>query len=165
MQLDAMLEILRQEAQSYQELLQLSRDKNKAIISNDVDTITEIGKSESQLLMRLERTENNRVREIDALARELSLPEEEITLTYLRQHATPREKIQITALQKALGKIVEELAGLNESNKMLIDTQLSYIGFYLDVATQEGVTTNNYSSNGEMDQKKRTSLGLFDQEA
>lgn len=162
--LDALLDILRQETEVQKKLLKQSQEKRDAIIKNEVAMITEIVKAEAHLIDEAGRLEAKRVEELEGLAKALNMPIEEITLSGLSAQASPRQKIQISALQNAMRQILEELTKLNDINRMLIDTQLEYINFTIDVTLRKDMFTNNYTCGGEVEDHKRTTAGLFDQE-
>lgn len=158
--MEKLIETLEGQLALYREMLDLSREKKDIIIAGDVGKLNEIVDQEKGLLIQADALEHSRTRITSEIGQKLDI--DGPTLDDLIAHSQPPQAIALRELKFAFEDVFGELKRLNATNKKLIDTNIEYIDFMMNLASTAGEVNNLYEHSGGAGGNKATSLGIFD---
>lgn len=156
--LEQLKEALIQENNTYMEALKLEEGKVKVIKTAKLRELEEITKLEQQYLMRMGTYEKIRRSIFVAIAEELEVTEIH-SLSELLMLLEDQETIdEIDELRNQLLKTILQLKEVNQSNEKLLQQQLEYINFSIDLLTSDPSDGINYGGKAEEKDKRKTNL-------
>lgn len=143
--INELLNILKEQTKSYDELLVLSREKRRVIVENDVDMLTKITQAENSIIGQTQKAENRRLDIMGDIATVLGQKTDELTLTKLAELiAGQDEHGELVSLGKTLKATLDELKEENDRNTVLIQSSLDYIDFTVNLVRQAATTADPY---------------------
>ncbi|HKL41091.1 MAG TPA: flagellar protein FlgN [Clostridia bacterium] len=157
---DQLVMALEKEEEIYQDILDLSLKKKQAIIDGDVKNLEKIVNKEKALAMSLIKLDNIRVRIVNEILKENNVDSVE-NITELSEYINPMAKEKILKLKSKLNHVIKKVRNENELNKDLVEQQLDYIQFNIDLMTNVDLGSNNYSKEAN-DNVKKGRKNLFD---
>ena len=157
---DQLVMALEKEEEIYQDILELSLNKKQAIIDGDVKNLEKIVTKEKALAMSLIKLDNIRVRIVNEILKENGVDSVE-NITELSEYINPMAKEKILKLKSKLNHVIKKVRSENELNKDLVEQQLDYIQFNIDLMTNVDLGSNNYSKEAN-DNVKKGRKNLFD---
>ena len=140
------------------DMLVLSREKRRIIVECETEKLEQVVRLEMRELSKLGGIEKKRAALNKALAVQLDLPENDITVSAIASRLQPDECDAITDLQKVLTTLIEQHAQLNAENRELIKAHLEYSEAMLEVMTDSEDPLNSfYGGDGKaLDERKKT---------
>lgn len=147
---------LRFETDAYRELLMLSRQEKDAIIKNDVRTLSSIVERQQKLLGSIKKTESERNGRFSGSQNEKPLIKD------LIDGAPPERREALLTLAGELEGTAAELQRAGALNKMLIDTQMQYASFCLNLLTGKSGAPGTYSESGRVNEESEAHRRLVD---
>jgi hypothetical protein len=157
---DQLVMALEKEEEIYQDILELSLNKKQAIIDGDVKNLEKIVNKEKALAMSLIKLDNIRVRIVNEILKENGVDSVE-NITELSEYINPMAKEKILKLKSKLNHVIKKVRNENELNKDLVEQQLDYIQFNIDLMKNVDLGSNNYSKEAN-DNVKKGRKNLFD---
>jgi flagellar biosynthesis/type III secretory pathway chaperone len=141
----------------------LSQQEKTAVIGNDVDALSTIIEKQQALLDDIKKIEDERVCTLSGICSDIGLPKSKSRLRDIIAAAPSelREKLQNLAAE--LEKTAAKLRRAGIVNKMLIDAQLQYTSFCINLLTGSQSTLNTYSGFGRREEGCQSGRGLVDQ--
>ncbi|MDF2636170.1 MAG: FlgN protein [Pelosinus sp.] len=158
-----LLKVLSQILRVCQNLLALSKEKQKVLVAADSQELEKIVKQEDSLLIEISKLEKVREQLIGEILIAHGVEKSEASLEKLKTIAKPNAEEQLEVFSKELRLIMDELGPLHALNAELITQALGFINYNVNVLSQIAVGPT-YASGGQTDQQapKRT---LFDAKA
>ncbi len=157
--IDQLVLALNKEQEIYEEVIALSKDKQLAIVNNDLQMLQIIMKKEKTYSISLVKLEEIRSKTINQLVKDYSLVEIS-TLSDLYPFMGDREVRTIDNIRTKLVNTVKILGQKNDLNRQLLEQSIDQIEFDLNLLTQVGEGSVNYKeSASDMDVERRS---LFD---
>lgn len=150
------------EMEIYISLLQYAIQKKEALVNNDLDELNILVKHESKSLVRLKSAALNR----EALfAKQAEEGCTRVDFDYITKTLPQNEREQMEALGARYRELVQELSLVNALNQKLLQTQLQYTTFCLDLLTETSPIGGTYCSTGQLKLHKGEKRTLIDKEA
>ncbi len=140
--------VLKREKECCEALLAQSRKKKEALTQNDVAAIEASTAVELDLIQSLTDVEQERLAQTRRIAENLGCPADELTIQKMIELADEAEAAVLMQLWAEFGGILEEQLRLNELNNSMIESQLSYIDYMINVTTTPSTLTNSYTASG-----------------
>ena len=157
--IDQLVLALNKEQEIYEEVIALSKDKQLAIVNNDLQMLQIIMKKEKTYSISLVKLEEIRSKTINQLVKDYSLVEISV-LSDLYPFMGDREVRTIDNIRTKLVNTVKILGQKNDLNRQLLEQSIDQIEFDLNLLTQVGDGSVNYKeSASDMDVERRS---LFD---
>ncbi len=144
---------LKTQARIYAELNELARQKQQALINNDLHNLEAITVQEEQLLLKAARLEKERLMWAEQIGLEMGKASEELTLTELAEHYPELREVQVE-----IDNVVTQLREAHEINTHLLQQALKVVDFTLGLITQQQETTYNHPGRKEIKSKNRAHL-------
>jgi len=151
--------VLDKEQEIYDEIILLAKEKQTAIVNNNITVLENIVKKEKTYSISLVKLEEIRSNVLNQLVKEYKLVEIGV-ITDLYPHMTDREVRQVDSVKTKLVNTVQILGQKNELNKQLIEQYLEQIEFDLNLLTTVGDGSVNYK--GDADDKDVERRSIFD---
>ena len=159
--INELLDTLKSQTKSYDELLVLSREKRRVIIENDVDMLGKITQAENSIIGQTQKTESRRLEIMGDIATVLGQNVDDLTLNRLCELIEGQDEHgELLTLGKNLKSILDELKEENDRNTVLIQSSLDYIDFTVNLVRQSATASEPY-----INQRKSvpgTDKGFFD---
>ena len=145
------------------DMLELSREERRIIVSGEADKLEDIVRQEMRLLSKLNAIEKRRAAMNPAISAEFGLPENDITISAIIERAEPEEREVIKALQTQLNSLLGQHTDINKENRELIKAHIEYTDAMIDVMVDSEDPLNNfYGGDGKTSQDRKKSTGFFD---
>jgi len=164
--LEELCKLLEEQKSMLENLLELSRDERRIILSGEAEQLESVVRLELRELSKLSAIEKKRIALHKEISAEFGLPEQELTVSAIAERAQPDESEAIKKLQVELTRLITQHTELNNENRELIKAHLEYSDAILDlVVDSEDPLNNFYSGDGKATLEKKKTTGLFDRHA
>lgn len=160
---NGLLILLEQEAEFYENLLDISLKEQKSIVSGKVDEIEKITKEKEKIILEINKLEKARLLIWKDLSEKFSLAPSDLTLVRLQEKLGEKYSEKLNILQKRIETVVHKLKNIAESNAELIKTSLDYIQFSLNLLSSSP-SLSTYSVNRKTEEDVR-STKILDKKA
>jgi len=156
-------ELLSEQKTLLENMLVMAREEQQIIIRGESEKLEDIVRKELRELSKLGAAEKKRTTLHKAIAAELGMPAEELTVTAIAERAEPDERTAIVKLQKELTELISQHTTLNLENRDLIEAHMDYSETMLDLMVGvEDPLNNFYGDDGKASPDKKKTTGLFD---
>lgn len=150
--LEEMHEIIKDENSALEKLIELSKNKHEILLRGKTEGLENIAKEEENLINRMNAQEKLRS---EALT-ERGLPKETKLLEIIDK--TGDENPAFIFEAKKMIDFLSELMTLNENNRVLLEDNLSWVEFNLNLISQAEVPTGYNKEKSE----NKTDSNIFD---
>lgn len=154
---ERIIELLEEEYKVFERVLDLSNEKTKYIVENNLSGLIEILNQEKKEAETISKLEEERQKILDALVKEKNKAIS--NLNDLAFIVTPDEWQKINDLKVKLGEIIFKLKKANDLNASLVSSALEYIDFMTNVISSYFSDTTTYQKDGQTGPQKKN---LFD---
>lgn len=148
----------------YNSLLDSAIDKQAAIVGNENDRLVELSKQEELLISDAKRVEQERMQIARGIARINGMSTDEPALSELAKSAGESDRQQLIEAARALLDTLTALKQQNALNKDLLEINLSYTTFMLDMLTRRESPSSIYGASGSEQDYTLTRPTFFDSE-
>ena len=144
-------------------MLELAKEERHIIIAGESEKLDDVVRLEFKELNKLGAIEKKRLVLHKAIALELGLQEENITVSAIAEQATPEESEKIRSLQTKLMAIIEQHTAVNKENRELIKSHLEYSDTMLELMVgSEDPLNNMYGGDGKAAPDRKKATGFYD---
>ena len=146
--IDTLIDVLNSQNTEYEKMIDISKEKTEAIVSNDTAKLQDILVREQAHIDVLDKLEKQRQNNVNDICKVLNLSPEGIKVNdiigILRKR--PKEHDALSQVHMKLKKTVDNLIKINENNKVLLKESMDMIEFEMNLAKSliSGPQTNNY---------------------
>jgi flagellar biosynthesis/type III secretory pathway chaperone len=161
--IDKVTALLRELSGVYEQLYDLSQQKQQSIIANDSGRVNEIVKDEWALVNKASDLEKKRNELV-----ELHFGKgdgTQVTLDDVLSKAAAAEKEALKAEAGRLRDILEKQKKINQENQALIDLHLEYVDYMVNTVLKEPQISNIYGNSGTVEESEASNRGIIDNEA
>jgi len=155
--IERIIELLEEEYKVLERILNLSNEKTKYIVENNLSGLIEISSLEKKEAETINKLEKERQEILDALSKEKNVSI--ANLNDLVRIATPDEWQKINDLKVKLGEVIFKLKKANDLNASLVSSALEYIDFMTNVISSYFSDNSTYQKDGQAGPQKKN---LFD---
>lgn len=152
--IEQLKEVLQRELEMYRDILKMSKEKTHVIKKGKLQELEEIIQKEQQYIRNMGTFEKIRRSIFVNVAEEMEIPEP-ASLSELLLHLEEKEIKEIDSVRNELLKVIDELTVSNKFNEELINKNLDYINFNIEIMTSMSGFGNNY---GERDHSKKKNI-------
>ena len=164
--MEELIDTLDKEDRLYADLIPIQEEKIRAIIANDLDSLSRLQGQEQVLVDQVGNLENKRLHVTEDIATVLGIKPEEMNLEKLvnKLNNQPKEKETLEKLHDRLKQTMGRLQELNLQNKKLLTEALEMVEFNMNVirSTRMSSGSSNYSSNAAQVDYGDYGVGMFD---
>lgn|GEM_PF-1463532 len=155
--IEKIIQLLEEEYKVFNRILNLSSEKTKYIVENNLSGVLEVTSQENKETEIINKLEEERQKILDTMAKEKNMAIS--TLDDLAFIATSDELKKINDLKEKLGEIISRLKKANELNASLVSSALEYIDFMTNVISSYFSDDTTYHKDGQTSAQKKS---LFD---
>lgn len=146
--------VLYELADLYREIHGISLEKKEAVVSNNVERVGEIVKTEWTLLGKISDLEEKRLQMVrEVLGADAVGDSGEAALEDICKHGTPEETKELKNAAEALRALIAEQKKINAENQALIGLHLDYTDYMINVFLKEPQAGNIYGNSGEVEEE------------
>lgn len=145
---DKLVKTLSAEKDVYAALLELSLQKNQAVILGDLEGLHALLEREAALQEAREEASEARTQASLAMERALGVPHDQATLRRFTELLPSRPAAELEALRAEFSALMNQLGIQIEANSRLIQVQIDNIRATLEVMSQTSVLGNQYTRTG-----------------
>ena len=164
--MEELIDTLDKEDRLYADLIPIQEEKIRAIIANDLDSLSRLQGQEQVLVDQVGNLENKRLHVTEDIATVLGIKPEEMNLEKLvnKLNNQPKEKETLEKLHDRLKQTMGRLQELNLQNKKILTEALEMVEFNMNVirSTRMSSGSSNYSSNAAQVDYGDYGAGMFD---
>ena len=133
--MENLMELLEEEAKGYEELLEISKQKTKVIVSNDVNALLQITEKEQPVVDRVNAIDKRRIETMQDIANVMNRNAAELTLPVLVEllGKRPAEQERLAQATDHLKRVAGDTARINDQNRELIQNALELVEFDLNI--------------------------------
>ena len=159
-------DLLSEQKSVLEEMLRLSAEERRIIISGEAEQLEAIVKLEFRELSKLGAIEKKRMALHNTISEEFKIPASDLNVTAIAESASPDEREEIKKLQTELTELIKQHAALNAENRELINAHLEYSDMMMNLMVgSEDPLNNFYGGDGKATEEKKKSTGFFDSRA
>jgi hypothetical protein len=140
-----LLGIVREEINTYRDLIEHARRKTALLVQGRVEDILESNKAEESFNIRLRGLESDMERLCRDLCASFGIPREEFTLTTLADRLEQSIALEIKSQAALFRNIVKQLKSVTQRNMRLIEKSVQYSQGLLDLLSN---ATSSYQKTG-----------------
>lgn len=146
-------ENLKRQVTLYEELNDLEREKQKALIENNLQQIELLTARQEPLLLDASRLEKERLLWGEQIGRELGKAPEDLTLAELAEHFPVLEEVRLD-----LDRVVSRLQEIHAINTQLLQQAMKIVDYTVGLLTHQESNTYTYPGQKEKDENKKRHL-------
>ena len=125
--INQLLHVLKEENELYQSMMTVIEKEGKAAVRSELSSIIDAGKEKEQILMKLRRLEEQRIRTVREVAETLGYPPRDLTLTMISRLVDEPFASQITQSGTELSSLLNDIQDANHKNKQLFEHSLELL--------------------------------------
>lgn len=144
-QIAALMRIVGEEISLYRDLIAHARKKTALLVRGSLEAILESDKADETFNVKLRLLEDEMARLCHQLCQALQIRREEFTLLKLADGVEQSTAAEIRSQSALFKNLVEQLKGVNQRNRKLVESSLHYSRGLLDFISN---ATSSYQSNG-----------------
>ncbi len=160
--LNALKSVLELETVEYKQMLILAAQKKEVLFNNDVQGLELIVAREMTVLKRIKQLENERELLIARAAMLSHRPKNTMRLSDMIEFLSDDMRTEFIRIRDELSDVVSQLKNSNKANKGLIETQLQYASFCVNLLAGHTGPLGTYSPVGQVNDKEEKTF-LIDQ--
>ncbi|ODA42539.1 flagellar protein FlgN [Desulfosporosinus sp. BG] len=146
-------ENLKSQVSLYEKLNSLERDKQKALIKNDIAEIENITVQQERLLIEVSLLEKERLLWAEAIGDELGKAPQDLTLAELVGHFPVLESVRLD-----LDNVVGRLREIHATNTKLLQQAMKIVEFTVGLLTHQEQNTYTHPKRKEQEENRRLHL-------
>lgn len=162
--LQELLEAMAAELDACSRLLELGKTKKEQLIHNRVNELNVTVRAEAESVKKLKSAAKRRQEALKGIALERGI-QGEVSFDAVLGLLTPDKRAEAEQGKLSLKKSVEELSALNALNQRLIETQIQYTEFCINVLTGGSQGLDTYENTGHMKAESPAFTSLIDTKA
>ncbi|EGW36516.1 flagellar protein FlgN [Desulfosporosinus sp. OT] len=146
-------ENLKSQVSLYEKLDSLERNKQKALIKNDIAEIEKITVQQERLLIEASRLEKERLLWAEAIGGELGRVPQDLTLAELAEHFPVLEGVRLD-----LDNVIGRLREIHDINTKLLQQAMKIVEFTVGLLTHQEQNTYTHPKRKEPEENRRLHL-------
>jgi len=162
--INALIDILKDESSLIGQLIELSREKNKALTNIQIEDINEIVLKEQFVQGKIDKLEDERVRLNSEIAKALNVNNDTLTVTEILNYVDDGKKEELKNIRDEIKEKISEYKKINSQNIDIINNHLEYVNFMMHEILGEDEKSLVYGQKGET-KKDGTMRKYYDNKA
>lgn len=132
----ALLDVLKSEKESYQELLNLSKKEQELIVSGNIEELSDVIKATEQMMQVVRDLERERLTLLD-IDVDSNLPQPTPELSTIIKDFDKQSAAEAIELKDQMLSIIEDLGKTNRTNAELLRRNIGYVNFLFNAIMRE----------------------------
>jgi flagellar biosynthesis/type III secretory pathway chaperone len=153
---------MERERDLYARLLEYAEEKKEVLVKNDFDGINRVLTLETETMERIADANKLTNEVLERIAQKNKLAARPDLSAVIALVDDENEKEELRATQNAFQSLVAALKMKNDTNQKLLETQLKYNEFFLNMLTQQEGVGDLYGNDGLVDEDRLPRRVLID---
>ena len=158
-----LIEIVQEEVCTFQRLLDNMEREQRALVSNDVETLDSMVAEQQNLTTQAGRLEAERTKVVNLLSTVLGEEPDSVTLKRLVEQAQGPHSERLSEMRETLIDLQEKIRRTNRHNLLLIKQSMKYVDKTLQILTGGDGSEGLYAQSGKVENASSTNQGLMNQ--
>ncbi len=137
-----LISILQEQKKIYEDLLDLSRQKQKILIKGDISALEGITAQEEVLVFQTGKLEEKREQCLSSLAEAYGWVQEKTLADFLPLVSTEK-RVELEKIHEDFSMCLNDLRRLNHENTELLEQSLQFVNFTVDVLSRQSKPVYN----------------------
>ena len=150
--INKLIQVIAQEAQVFEEFLQLLDRQKEALVSNDADLLNDVTELQQKKLIESQAL-NRRREEIIAEIKVTNAIEGDVTVARLLEYADEDQSNRLVHLKDAIRELDDRIAEARNTNVMLLNRSRDFISRTMMTLSQINGPDKSYSHTGARPQE------------
>lgn len=156
-----LIAVLNKIVESYNVLLNLSKQKRAALVTVNVADIEKLTKEEEKIVTSIGKLEQIRKKITNQILSDLKVTEIEDSFMDMLALCDKKNADQLIKVHNELKNVLKEVSSSNKTNETLITQALSVVNYNINVASQ-AESTPTYNANPNDNIQAKVNKNLFD---
>lgn len=156
-----LISVLNKIVESYNSLLNLSKQKRAALVTVNVADIERLTKEEEQIVTSIGKLEQIRKKITNQILSDLKVTEIEDSFMDMLSLCDKKNADQLIKVHNELKNVLKEVGSSNKTNETLITQALSVVNYNINVMSQ-AESTPTYNANPSENVQAKVNKNLFD---
>lgn len=156
-----LIAVLNKIVESYNVLLNLSKQKRAALVAVNVADIEKLTKEEEKIVTSIGKLEQIRKKITNQILSDLKVTEIEDSFMDMLALCDKKNSDQLIKVHNELKNVLKEVSSSNKTNETLITQALSVVNYNINVASQ-AESTPTYNANPNDNIQAKVNKNLFD---
>lgn len=156
-----LIAVLNKIVESYNVLLNLSKQKRAALVAVNVADIEKLTKEEEKIVTSIGKLEQIRKKITNQILSDLKVTEIEDSFMDMLALCDKKNADQLIKVHNELKNVLKEVSSSNKTNETLITQALSVVNYNINVASQ-AESTPTYNANPNDNIQAKVNKNLFD---
>ena len=156
-----LIAVLNKIVESYNVLLNLSKQKRAALVAVNVADIEKFTKEEEKIVTSIGKLEQIRKKITNQILSDLKVTEIEDSFMDMLALCDKKNSDQLIKVHNELKNVLKEVSSSNKTNETLITQALSVVNYNINVASQ-AESTPTYNANPNDNIQAKVNKNLFD---
>lgn len=156
-----LIAVLNKIVESYNVLLNLSKQKRAALVTVNVADIEKLTKEEEKIVTSIGKLEQIRKKITNQILSDLKVTEIEDSFMDMLALCDKKNSDQLIKVHNELKNVLKEVSSSNKTNETLITQALSVVNYNINVASQ-AESTPTYNANPNDNIQAKVNKNLFD---
>ncbi len=158
---DGLVDVLKNEAGLYREVLKISHEKTRIIVDGKAAELDSLTRKEQTFVFQIADLEDLREKIVAKFAEYFKKKAAELTVSVIASMLPPQKAQELQGVLVELSGILKEIKEVNRLNAQLIRNSLEYIDFSINLLTGAEASGNMYGNSGQTnDGRKRNFLDV-----
>lgn len=161
--IEELITTLELEEKIYQYLIPIEEEKTQMIVSNDLESLSEITKQEQEFISEVNGLEKQREEIVKNIATVLGKESSKLTIrTIIELLKGQKEQRDLARVYDTLTKTLDRVVSINEQNKALIEQSLDMLEYNMNFYQSIQSFNNNNYNQGAYSNNAAEPSGMFD---
>ena len=158
---DGLIDVLKNEAGLYREVLKISQEKTRVIVDGKAAELDSLTRKEQTFIFQIADLEDLREKIVAKFAEYFQKKVTELTVSIIASMLPQQKARELQGVLVELSGILNEIKEVNSLNAKLIRNSLEYIDFSINLLTGAEASGNMYGNSGQTnDGRKRNFLDV-----
>ena len=122
-----LIKVMKEQLEAYKELLHLAEEKTGVLVQGDVKLLGEITEIEQNLILKLGKLEEERIKLIEQIAKAYNKEASKVKADFYKSILNKEEAKAFSAIYDELRTVLPEIEVKNRRNEKMIKNALDYI--------------------------------------
>ncbi|MCR5304321.1 MAG: flagellar protein FlgN [Lachnospiraceae bacterium] len=148
--MENLIGVLNEECDAYEELLKASMKKTPAIVSDDLETLSNVTEEEQEIVGRISSIDHKRSEAWADIANVLNRDVKTLKLKDLIKimENRPEEQKALSKIYDRLHSVTKEVSRVNKQNQELLESALEMVQYTMNVIQSSKAAPENANYNG-----------------
>lgn len=148
-EIDEIILLLDEIKKVYTQIFELSLKIKDSILQNNTEELDNLVCRQNILNMQVRDLEKNRLSVVRKIAENRNIDCSDVDISFLASLCDGKQRELLESLQREISKLIDKQIDINKVNGKLLESNLNYVHFVLDMTQNGGGKFQTYSLSGK----------------